>query len=86
MYSASIVELAIMKSHIGLPEFAETSVESYRVKPIEVVTQTSSLEISEPVIENNGAPISEEWESEGEDEVESPPEIERKTIEPSVDM
>nr|GFA43575.1 ribonuclease H-like domain-containing protein [Tanacetum cinerariifolium] len=35
--------------------------------------------------ENNGEPIIEDWESEGEDEVESPPEIERKTVKPSVD-
>nr|GFA05491.1 hypothetical protein [Tanacetum cinerariifolium] len=35
--------------------------------------------------ENNDAPLIEDWESEGEDEVESPPEIERKTIEPSVE-
>nr|GEU53675.1 hypothetical protein [Tanacetum cinerariifolium] len=34
--------------------------------------------------ENNGAPLIEEWESEEEDEVESPPEVERKTIEPSM--
>nr|GEZ29483.1 ribonuclease H-like domain-containing protein [Tanacetum cinerariifolium] len=49
-------------SHTGLLEFAEPSVQSYRVKPIEV-----------------------DWESEGEDEVESSPEIERMTVEPSVD-
>nr|GEY80809.1 hypothetical protein [Tanacetum cinerariifolium] len=72
-------------SHTGLPEFVEPSVESYGIKPIQVVTQTSSVKISKPVKENNGAPIIEDWESEGEDKVESPPEIERKTVEPSVD-
>nr|GEY85995.1 hypothetical protein [Tanacetum cinerariifolium] len=72
-------------SHTGLPEFVEPSVESYRVKPIEVVTQTSSVKIFEPVKENNDAPLIEDWESEGEDEVESPPKIKRKIIEPSVD-
>nr|GEU71116.1 retrotransposon protein, putative, Ty1-copia subclass [Tanacetum cinerariifolium] len=76
--------LRIDLSHTSLPEFAEPSVQSYRVKPIEVVTQTSNVKISEPVKENNGVPIIEDWESEGEDEVESPPEIERKTIEPRV--
>nr|GEY98740.1 hypothetical protein [Tanacetum cinerariifolium] len=55
-------------SHNGLPEFTEPNVESYRVKPIEVVTQTSSVKIFEPVKENNDAPLIEDWESEGEDE------------------
>nr|GEU72663.1 hypothetical protein [Tanacetum cinerariifolium] len=72
-------------SHIGLLEFAEPSVESYGVKPIKVVTQTSSVKIYEPVKENNDAPLIEDSESEREDEVESPPEIERKNVEPSVD-
>nr|GFD27786.1 hypothetical protein [Tanacetum cinerariifolium] len=39
----------------------------------------------EPVKENNDAPLIEDWESKGEDEAESPPKIERKTVEPSVD-
>nr|GEU88339.1 hypothetical protein [Tanacetum cinerariifolium] len=65
--------------------FAKLSVESYRVKPIKVVTQTSSVKISEPVKENNDAPLIVDWESEGEDEVESPSDIEKKTIKPSVD-
>nr|GEW60028.1 reverse transcriptase domain-containing protein [Tanacetum cinerariifolium] len=47
-------------SHTGLTEFADPSVQSYGVKPIEV-------------------------ESDEEDEVESPPEKERKTVEASVD-
>nr|GEV57247.1 hypothetical protein [Tanacetum cinerariifolium] len=47
-------------SHTDLPEFAEPTIKSYGVKPIEV-------------------------ESEGEDEVESTPEIERKTVASSVD-
>nr|GEX30444.1 putative ribonuclease H-like domain-containing protein [Tanacetum cinerariifolium] len=72
-------------SHTGLPEFAEPSVESYGVKPIEVVTQTSSVKISEPVKENNDAPLIEDWESEIEYKVESPPEMKRKTVKPSVD-
>nr|GEV00671.1 ribonuclease H-like domain-containing protein [Tanacetum cinerariifolium] len=72
-------------SHTGLPEFAEPNVKSYRVKPIEVVTQTSSVKIFEPVKENNNEPLIEDWESEREDEVESLPVIERKTVEPSVD-
>nr|GEV67874.1 hypothetical protein [Tanacetum cinerariifolium] len=66
-------------------EFVEPSVESYGVKPIEVVNQTSSVKISESVKENNYAPLIKDWESEGEDEVESHPEIERKIVEPSVD-
>nr|GEU46838.1 ribonuclease H-like domain-containing protein [Tanacetum cinerariifolium] len=72
-------------SYTGLLEFVEPSVQSYGVKPIEVVTQKSSVKISAPVRENNGAPLIEDWESDEEDEVESPPEKERKTIEPSVD-
>nr|GEX17258.1 ribonuclease H-like domain-containing protein [Tanacetum cinerariifolium] len=36
-------------SHTGLPEFAKPGVKSYGFKPIEVVTQTSSVKISEPV-------------------------------------
>nr|GEW35031.1 hypothetical protein [Tanacetum cinerariifolium] len=77
--------LRIDLSHTGLPEFAEPSVESYGVKPIKVVTKTSSVKISEHVKENYDAPLIEDWESEGEDEDESPPEIERKIVEPSVD-
>nr|GFB71584.1 ribonuclease H-like domain-containing protein [Tanacetum cinerariifolium] len=72
-------------SHIGLPQFVKPGVEIYEVKPIEVVTQTSSVKISEPIKENNDVSLIEDWESEGEDEVKSPPEIERKTVEPSVD-
>nr|GEY14944.1 ribonuclease H-like domain-containing protein [Tanacetum cinerariifolium] len=72
-------------SHTGLPKFVEPSVESYGVKPIEVVTQTSSVKISELVKENNDAPLIKDWESKREDEIESHPEIERKTVEPSVD-
>nr|GFD37432.1 hypothetical protein [Tanacetum cinerariifolium] len=47
--------------------------------------KTSSVKISEPVKENNDAPLIEDWESEGEDEVESLPEMETKTVEPSMD-
>nr|GEY68874.1 hypothetical protein [Tanacetum cinerariifolium] len=54
-------------------------------KPIEVVTQNSSVKISAPIKENNGAPLIEDWESDEEDEVESPLEKEQKTVEPSVD-
>nr|GEX27903.1 hypothetical protein [Tanacetum cinerariifolium] len=77
--------LRIDLSHTGLPEFAKASVKSYGVKPIKMVTQTSRVKIYEHVKENNDVPLIEDWESEGEDEVESPPEIERKTVEPSVD-
>nr|GEV92308.1 hypothetical protein [Tanacetum cinerariifolium] len=45
----------------------------------------SSVKISASVKENNGAPLIEDWESDEKDEVESPPEKERKTIAPSVD-
>nr|GEV97354.1 retrovirus-related Pol polyprotein from transposon TNT 1-94 [Tanacetum cinerariifolium] len=69
----------------GLGYFDEPSVQSYEVKPIEVVTKKSSVKIYALVKENNGAPLSEDWESDDEDEVESPPEKERKTIAPSVD-
>nr|GEX83272.1 uncharacterized mitochondrial protein AtMg00810-like [Tanacetum cinerariifolium] len=72
-------------SYTGLPEFAEPSVQSYGVKPIKGVTQKSSVKISAPVKENNGAPLIEDWESNEEDEVKSPPEKERKIVEPSVD-
>nr|GEX74745.1 hypothetical protein [Tanacetum cinerariifolium] len=66
-------------SHTGLPEFVEPSVQSYGVKPIEVVTQKSSVKISAPVKEHNGAPFIEDWESNEEDDVESPLEKERET-------
>nr|GEV24834.1 ubiquitin hydrolase [Tanacetum cinerariifolium] len=66
-------------------EFVEPSVKSYGNKPIEVVTQTSSVKISEPVKENNGAQLIKDWESNEEDEVESPHEIERKTVASNVD-
>nr|GEZ34356.1 hypothetical protein [Tanacetum cinerariifolium] len=77
--------LRIDLSYTGLTEFDKPSVESYAVKPIEMVTQISSVKISEPVKENTDAPIIKDWESKEEDEVESPPEIERKTVKPSVD-
>nr|GEY50984.1 retrovirus-related Pol polyprotein from transposon TNT 1-94 [Tanacetum cinerariifolium] len=48
-------------------------------------SETSSVKISKPVKENNGAPIIEDWEPEGENEVKSPPEVERKTVKPSAD-
>nr|GEV91235.1 putative ribonuclease H-like domain-containing protein [Tanacetum cinerariifolium] len=69
----------------GLLEFTEPGVQRYGVKPIEVVTQNSSVKISAHVKENNGAPLIKDWESDEEDEVESPPEKERKTVEPSMD-
>nr|GEX94953.1 ribonuclease H-like domain-containing protein [Tanacetum cinerariifolium] len=72
-------------SHTGLLEFAEPSVQSYGVKCIEVVTYKSSVKISTPIKENNGAPLIKDWESNEEDEVESPPKKERKTIKPTVD-
>nr|GEW24281.1 putative ribonuclease H-like domain-containing protein [Tanacetum cinerariifolium] len=50
-----------------------------------MVTQKSSVKIFAPVKENNGAPLIEDWESNEEDEVESPLEKERKTVEPSAD-
>nr|GEV07796.1 hypothetical protein [Tanacetum cinerariifolium] len=80
-FSPSRIDL----SHTRLPKFAELSVQSYRVKPFEVVTQTSSVKISKHVKENNGAPIIEDWKSDEEDEDESPPKKEKKTVEPSVD-
>nr|GEX84673.1 hypothetical protein GQ55_9G274100 [Tanacetum cinerariifolium] len=46
---------------------------------------TGSVKIFEPVKENNDAPLIEEWELEGEDEVKSPLEIKRKIVKPSVD-
>nr|GEV24214.1 hypothetical protein [Tanacetum cinerariifolium] len=46
--------LRIDLSYTGLPEFAKLSVQSYGVKPIEVVTQKSNVKISAPVKENNG--------------------------------
>nr|GEW49501.1 reverse transcriptase domain-containing protein [Tanacetum cinerariifolium] len=45
--------LRIDLSYTGLPEFAKLSVQSYGVKPIEVVTQKSNVKISAPVKENN---------------------------------
>nr|GFA82001.1 ribonuclease H-like domain-containing protein [Tanacetum cinerariifolium] len=42
-------------------------------------------ETSTDYAENNGAPLIEDWESDEEDEVESPHEKKRKTVEPSVD-
>nr|GEU91197.1 ribonuclease H-like domain-containing protein [Tanacetum cinerariifolium] len=80
-FSPPIIDL----SHTGLLEFVEPSFQSYGVKRIEVVTQKSSVKISAPVKENNGAPLIEDWESNDEDEVESPPEKERKTVEHNVD-
>nr|GEV46873.1 hypothetical protein [Tanacetum cinerariifolium] len=74
----------IDSSHTVLPEFIEPNVKSYRVTPIEVVTQTSNVKISAPVKENIGVPLIEDRESDEEDEVESPPEKERKNVEPSV--
>nr|GEX90340.1 putative ribonuclease H-like domain-containing protein [Tanacetum cinerariifolium] len=71
-------------SHTGLPKFTEPSVKSYGVTPIEMVAQTSSVKISAPVKENISAPLIEDWESDEEDEVESPLEKERKNVEPSV--
>nr|GEV64206.1 ribonuclease H-like domain-containing protein [Tanacetum cinerariifolium] len=46
--------LRIDLCHTGLPEFAGPSVKSYRVMPIKVVTQTSSVKIFAHVKENIG--------------------------------
>nr|GEZ75375.1 hypothetical protein [Tanacetum cinerariifolium] len=67
-YTGRFAPPRINVSHIGLPEFAKSNVESYGVKPIEVVTQTSSVKISEPVKENNNESLIEDWELEREDE------------------
>nr|GEZ76496.1 hypothetical protein [Tanacetum cinerariifolium] len=53
----------LIGSQITDKKFAESSVERYEIKPIEVVTQTSSVKVSEK--ENNGAPLIEEWKSKG---------------------
>nr|GEU86307.1 putative ribonuclease H-like domain-containing protein [Tanacetum cinerariifolium] len=47
-------------------------------------SKTSSLKISAPIKENIGAPLIEAWELDKEDEVESPPEKERKNVKPSM--
>nr|GEX40633.1 hypothetical protein [Tanacetum cinerariifolium] len=52
---------------------------------VSTVFGVSTTSPQEPVKENNDAPLIEDWESKGEDEVESPLDIERKTIKPSVD-
>nr|GEW04652.1 hypothetical protein [Tanacetum cinerariifolium] len=63
------MDILIKDSEIVVSKkFVEPNVKSYGVKPIEVVTQTSSVKISEPVKENNGTPLIEDWESEGDDE------------------
>nr|GFD21451.1 hypothetical protein [Tanacetum cinerariifolium] len=46
---------------------------------------TSSVKISAPIKEKNGAPLIKDWEPDEEDEVESPPEKQKKPVEPSVD-
>nr|GEX17467.1 hypothetical protein [Tanacetum cinerariifolium] len=84
-HTGRFLPLRIDLSHTGLPKFAKPSVESYEVKPIKVVTQTSSVKISRPVKENYDAPLIKDWESKRDDEVKSSPEIERKTVVPSVD-
>nr|GEX62960.1 ribonuclease H-like domain-containing protein [Tanacetum cinerariifolium] len=84
-HTGRFLPLRIDLSHTGLPKFAKPSVKSYEVKPIKVVTQTFSVKISRPVKENYDAPLIKDWESKRDDEVKSSPEIERKTVEPSVD-
>nr|GEX62690.1 retrovirus-related Pol polyprotein from transposon TNT 1-94 [Tanacetum cinerariifolium] len=58
----------LIGSQITDKKFVEPNVKSYGVKHIEVVTQTSSVKIFEPFKENNGTPLIEDWESEGDDE------------------
>nr|GEW51417.1 copia protein [Tanacetum cinerariifolium] len=65
-YTRRFSPLRINLSHTSLPEFAEPNVKSYGGKPIEVVTQTSSVKIFKPVKENNDAPIIRDWESKGD--------------------
>nr|GEV57790.1 ribonuclease H-like domain-containing protein [Tanacetum cinerariifolium] len=50
----------------------------------EISSKAFSVKISEPDKENNDTPLIEDWESEEENEVESPPEVDRKTVKPSV--
>nr|GEV17645.1 reverse transcriptase domain-containing protein [Tanacetum cinerariifolium] len=75
----------LIGSQITDNKFAEPSVKSYVVNPIEVVTQTSSVKISEPIKENNGAPLIKNCELDEEDKVESLFKIERKSVASSVD-
>nr|GEV28710.1 ribonuclease H-like domain-containing protein [Tanacetum cinerariifolium] len=50
-----------------------------------MVTLKSSVKIYAPVKENNGAPLIKDWELDEDDEVESLPKKDRKTVEPCVD-
>ncbi|GJS74403.1 putative ribonuclease H-like domain-containing protein [Tanacetum coccineum] len=63
----------------------ETIVSEPTVKKPVVETSEAKASANKPkvVMKNNGAPIIEEWMSDSEDEVESKPKIEKKTVKPS---
>nr|GEX00999.1 Gag-Pol polyprotein [Tanacetum cinerariifolium] len=84
-YTGRFSPLRIDLSYTSLPEFAKPSVQIYKVKPIEVVTQNFSVKISAPVKENNDVLLIEDWELDEEDAVKPPPEKERKIVALSVD-
>ncbi|GJS81932.1 putative ribonuclease H-like domain-containing protein [Tanacetum coccineum] len=71
-------------SFSGLEEF-EHIVSEPTVKKPEVETSEAKASTDKPKVvrKNNGAPIIEEWVSDSEDEDESKPKIEKKTVKPS---
>ncbi|GJT11017.1 ribonuclease H-like domain-containing protein [Tanacetum coccineum] len=73
-------------SFSGLEEFVnEPIVSEPTVKKPEVETSEAKASADKPKVvrKNNGAPIIEEWVSDSEDEAESKPKIEKKTVKPS---
>ncbi|GKA69092.1 hypothetical protein Tco_0775156, partial [Tanacetum coccineum] len=73
-------------SFSGLEEFVNKTIDSEpTVKKPEVETSEAKTSADKPKVvrKNNGAPIIEEWVFDSEDEAESKPKIEKKTVKPS---
>ncbi|GJW78977.1 ribonuclease H-like domain-containing protein [Tanacetum coccineum] len=73
-------DLSFSEEFVNEPIDSESTVKKPEVETSEVET---SADKPKDVRKNNGAPIIEEWVSDSEDEAESKPKIEKKTIKPS---
>ncbi|GJS60128.1 hypothetical protein Tco_0654912 [Tanacetum coccineum] len=67
-------------SYSGLEEFQQPEFEGYGLRANKSVCENSSNETKK----NSNAPLIEEWDSDNEDEVESPVMVEKKTVVPTI--
>ncbi|GJW60345.1 ribonuclease H-like domain-containing protein [Tanacetum coccineum] len=90
----AITELRRKKLYASKRDLAFSGLEEFMNEPIvseptvkkpavETIEAKASVDKSKAVRKNNGAPLIEDWISDSEDEAESKPKIEKKTVKPS---